>query len=205
MSQLRSPYGKSQAVALFRSFLPSFRRKPDPVLVLKCRASTRPLGERVTFFTPGILPSAATRPALPFAPLLRRSACAKKGNQRNTPRWRALRASCPASARGCYGVRRMYVRGHSANGRTSCAASFGLILRTLAAPQGPRWGGILPQKPRLAPTTCICIPRRSAGMHGFVDQRRRSRCRASQPAPENARRVAAMDRRDCESVQGRTV
>jgi len=51
----------------------------------KCRASTRPAGERVTFLTPGILPSAATRPAALFAPLLRRSACAKKGNQTNTP------------------------------------------------------------------------------------------------------------------------
>jgi hypothetical protein len=96
---------------------------------LKCRASTRPAGERVTFF-----------------------ACAKKGNQRNTPpaarlpgiRQLLLRCStsgihavaCPPGPRGRYGVRWMYVHVHSANGRASCAASCGLILRTLAAPQG---------------------------------------------------------------------
>ncbi len=55
------------------------------VFKFKGRASTRPVGERVTFLTPGILPSAALPPASLFAPLLRRSACAKKGNQRNTP------------------------------------------------------------------------------------------------------------------------
>jgi hypothetical protein len=55
------------------------------VVSRKSKASTRPAAERVTFFTPGILPFAATRPAALFAPLLRRSACAKKGNQRNTP------------------------------------------------------------------------------------------------------------------------
>ena len=67
------------------------RVKPESTLILffacsgNCRASTRPTGEQVTFLTPGILPSAATRPAALFAPLLRRSACAKKDNQRNTP------------------------------------------------------------------------------------------------------------------------
>jgi len=49
-------------------------------LSLALRASESP------FFTPGILPSAATRPASLFAPLLRRSACAKKGNRKkHTP------------------------------------------------------------------------------------------------------------------------
>ena len=55
------------------------------LLALRARASTRPLGERLTFLTAGILPFAATRPASLFAPLLRRSARAKKGKQRNTP------------------------------------------------------------------------------------------------------------------------
>src|SRR5512135_3775994 len=66
----------------------SFRRKPESSslpLLLKCRASTRPAGERVTFLTPGILPSAALPPASLFAPLLRRSACAKKVTKESTP------------------------------------------------------------------------------------------------------------------------
>ena len=133
----------------------------------KSKAFTRPTVERVTFLTPGMLPSAATRPAALFAPLLRRSACAKKGNQRNTPRWRGLQASCLPTSRGCFGVRWMYVRVHSANGRASCAASCGLFLRALAASQGPRFGGILPQKQEQP--LSYPIPRGSAGMHGFMD------------------------------------
>ena len=37
----------------------------------------------------------------------------------------------------------MHVPVHAANGRASCAPSFGLFLRPLAAPQGPHLGGIL--------------------------------------------------------------
>jgi hypothetical protein len=45
------------------------------LFVGKCRASSRPAGEPVTFgITPGILPFAVPRPASLFAPLLRRSA-----------------------------------------------------------------------------------------------------------------------------------
>jgi len=58
----------------------------------------------------------------------------------------------------------------------ACALPCGLFFCALAAPQGPRLCGILPQKCQRANP----IPRRSAGMHGFVDQRRRPRCRASQ-------------------------
>ena len=74
----------------------------------------------------------------------------RKVTKETHPRRRGLRASCPATARGRSGVRWMYVRVHSANGRTSCAPSCGLFLRTLAAPQGARLGGILPQKQQLA-------------------------------------------------------
>ena len=60
-------------------------------------------GGRVAFFTPGILPYAPSEPASPFAPILRRSACSKKGNpkkrhpgtaRRLLRRRRALAASC---------------------------------------------------------------------------------------------------------------
>jgi hypothetical protein len=47
-------------------------------LLRRARASTPPSEERVTFLTPGFLPSAPTGPATLFAPLLRRSAGAKK-------------------------------------------------------------------------------------------------------------------------------
>ena len=95
----------------------------------------------------------------------------------------------------------MHVHVHAANGRASCAPSFGLFLRPLAAPQGPHFGGILPQKRSLvpfAPAQSFYIrerlQRRSAGMHGFVHNRRRSRRRASQAGrekPEGSRRWIA--------------
>jgi len=71
--------------------------------------------------------------------------------------------------------------------------------------RGPRLGGILPQKQGQELKPSAPTRRGSAGMHGFEDQRHRSRCRASQPVPEIARRGAAMDRRACEAVHGRTV
>jgi hypothetical protein len=94
---------------------------------MKSRTSTRPTGEWVTFFTPGILPSAATRPAMLFAPLLRRSACAKKGNQRNTPPVMRSSGILPCES------------ANAANGRASCAASCGLFLRARRITGGPIW------------------------------------------------------------------
>jgi hypothetical protein len=44
----------------------------------RAKASTAPADQRVTFLTSGILPSAPSGPAALFAPLLRRSAGAKK-------------------------------------------------------------------------------------------------------------------------------
>jgi len=40
------------------------------------------LADELLSVTPGILPSAPSGPASPFAPLLRRSACARESNQR---------------------------------------------------------------------------------------------------------------------------
>jgi hypothetical protein len=52
------------------------------------------------------------------------------------PSSRGRRAPCPATTRGCAGVRRMHVPVHAANGRASCAPSCGLFQRTLAATDG---------------------------------------------------------------------
>jgi hypothetical protein len=51
-----------------------------------CKASAPPAEERVTFLTPGILPSAPSGPAALFAPLLQRSASAKKVTKESSPR-----------------------------------------------------------------------------------------------------------------------
>ena len=98
------------------------------------------------FLTPGILPFAAARPATLFAPLLRRSACAKKGNRKKAHPGGALSGLLPSESaiafRGLLNVR-----------PCTCSklarvlrASLRPFLHALAAPQGPRLGGILPQK-----------------------------------------------------------
>ena len=56
--------------------------------------------------------------------------------------------------------------------------------------RGGRFGGILPQKQKQEQPLSHPPVRGSAGMHGVMDQRRRSRCRASQVTAENARRGA---------------
>jgi len=91
-------------------------RNPAFLLLLSYKSARLPLG---------------LRPSGLLSLLVRR-----KITKETHPRWRAFRASCPPGTRVCYGVRWMHVRVHSANGRTSCAASFGPFLRTLAAPQG---------------------------------------------------------------------
>jgi hypothetical protein len=100
-------------------------------------------GERVTFF-----------------------ACAKKGNQRNTPPTARLPGILPSrSARVLRGSPDVRLCTFSERAHIVCA-----LLRTFPAhPRrasgGPGLGGILPQKPRVARN----IRRGSAGMHGFVD------------------------------------
>src|SRR5689334_15305985 len=47
-----------------------------------CVVSSAFLGDELLSVTPGILPCAPSGPASPFAPLLRRSACARESNQR---------------------------------------------------------------------------------------------------------------------------
>jgi len=108
----------------------SFRRRPESVSSLFCvrkyRASTRPAGERVTFF-----------------------ACAKKVTKETHPRWRGLRASLPSDFASV--LRRFADRTSLCAQRTGAPPArhpSGSSLHTLAAPQGPRLGGILPQKPK---------------------------------------------------------
>ena len=162
--------------------------------------------------TPGILPSAAPPPAALFAPLLRRSACAKKGNQRNTPpaarspgiRQLLLRCStsgihavaCPASARGCYGVCWMYIRVHSSNGRTSGNCSCVALPRaSMPSRVRPPADFSYASSPRLRGPRFGRHPAaeaKSRSEHSsrqcrdtrIHGSRRRSRCRASQPSRE---------------------
>jgi hypothetical protein len=116
----------------------------------------------------------------------------RKVTKETHPRRRGLQASCLPTSRGCSGVRWMYVHVHSANGRTSCAPSCGLFLRTLAAPQGARLGGIMPQKPAAILRRRNRLRRGSTGMYGFVDSgavrvaEHRSHCRTSPQAPRPA-------------------
>ena len=146
-------------------------------------------GERVTFLTPGILPSAATRPATLFAPLLRRSACAKKVTKETHPRRRGLRASgncscvaLPPASLPSPALRVRERRPGSADRPSMACSGIGAIPRADPADlivhrsphhRGPRWGGILPRKQRqqLAGTMRRGERsfRRSAGMHGFMD------------------------------------
>ena len=106
-------------------------------------------GERVTFF-----------------------ACAKKGNQRNTPPTARLPGILPSrSARVLRGSPDVRLCTFSERAHIVCA-----LLRTFPAhPRrasgGPGLGGILPQKPEQErkPRPSTSTRRGSAGMHGFVD------------------------------------
>jgi hypothetical protein len=169
-------------------FFSSFRRKPESSFFffsilrsLECRASTRPVGERVTFF-----------------------ACAKKGNQRNTPPTARspgiLPCDCARALRGSLDVRPCTF---SERAHIVCA-----LLRTdpthpRRASGGPGWAASCRRSKGKSHPRTPTPPGRSAGMHGFVDARRHSRCRASQPSrdqPAGSRQgIAAIAKRhrDC--------
>ena len=106
----------------------------------------------------------------------------------------------------------MHIHVHAANGRASCAPSFGLSCAASPRHRGPRLGGILPQKRQLALfSSALDLSRsersyrRSAGMHGFVHQ----------PAPfavpsiagdgEEGPKGRAQEARASAAVHGRTV
>ena len=144
---------------------------------VQSKASTRPAAERVTFF-----------------------ACAKKVTKRKAPpRWRALRASCPAGARGRYGgslSSTVHVRQRT--GAHPARHPAGFFLRALAAPQGAPTGRHPAAEARSRAKTRSSLPRGSAGMHGFVEpgavrgaEHRRRRRKGPQGRAQDARASAA--------------
>ena len=109
---------------LAKAFLPSFRRRPESILILSfdLGALTRkPSHVPVWFRPPSWRPSHFL--CLP-----------KESNPRKGTLEVAVRGHpCPRTPRAGSGVRRQYVHVRSTNSRASCARPFGLFLRLLAA------------------------------------------------------------------------
>ena len=161
----------------------------------KCKASTRPAAERVTFF-----------------------ACAKKGNQRNTPPVSRLPGILPSRcASGLRGSLSAHPCARNELARI-LRATLRAFLRPLAAPQGAPLGGILPQKPEPQPQpqpqhrSALPAPAaRQQRSDAFSSMQcrdaRLSRSGAPYAVPSiaafagSARRGAATDRRACEAVR----
>ena len=132
-------------------------RNPAPCYFLGLEAQSfhSPAGERVTFF-----------------------ACAKKGNQRNTPPVARSPGILPSDfASGLRGSLNAHPCAYSELARILRATLRAFPPPARRATGGPVLGGILPQK-RGARPSCSCAKfyrserphRRSAGMHGFVDK-----------------------------------
>ena len=153
---------------------------------LKCKASTRPAGERVTFF-----------------------ACAKKVTKETHPRWRGLR---PSMASDCASGGRVPLTGHPWPAAES-ARSIAPTLRALSsatrrATGGPVWAASCRRSNgNSAHKLCAEANDLIAAVQGCTD----SWINAPFAVPsiagvaDQARRGAAMDRRACAAVHGRTV
>ena len=191
-------------------FCSSFRREPESILP----------------FFPLVIPAKAGIQFLRSSSCLSSSArastqlrCAgnflclcKEVTKETHPRWRGLRASLPSDFAS---VLRRFADGTSLcpqrTGAHPARHPAGFFLRTLAAPQGAPLGRhpAAEARARAAARTCLAsrptfslTQCRDARIRGST---RRSRCRASQALRRKARRGAAMDRRACAAVHGRTV
>jgi hypothetical protein len=123
----------------------------------------------------------------------------RESNQRRPPGGAVSGGILPSDFARVLRVRWMYVHVHSANGihRVRPPADFPPHPRRLRGPVGRHPAAEANARAQLSRP----LSRRSAGTHGFVDKGHRSRCRASEAWREKARRVAAMDRRDCEQYR----
>ena len=75
----------------------------------------------------------------------------RSSQEKTTPRWRALRASCPAGARAGYGVFRRHIHVPAKNWLASCEPSCGLSSAHPPRHKGPGQSGALPARTRTQP------------------------------------------------------